>query len=116
MSKKKKGKEAAANDKTLDPVKDFETPVKRLRQARLAGMEDAPIKDLEEAAIEYSDILGEIRERREALKQADTRITVLMKKLGRTSYKRAGISLKLREGKDSVSVQVKRHDTESESE
>lgn len=100
----------------IDEVADFETPVRRPRQARLAGMEDAPIKDLEEEAIEHSDILGEIREQREKLKLADSRITTLMKKLGKTSYNRAGIRLKLREGKDSVSVQVKRHDAEQSQE
>ena len=120
----RKGKAAAANDDTnenpkrarrkgLDPVADFDQPVKR-KQARLPGMEDAPIKDLEEAAVEYSDIKSEIRERRDALKLADERLATLMKKLGKTAYVRDGVRLKLRAGRDSVSVQVKRHDAETD--
>ena len=95
------------------PKKRNAEPARKPRQSRLPGMEDAPIKDLEEAAIEHSDLLGEIRETREKVKYADSRIVALMKKLGKTSYNRGGIRLKLHDGKDSVSVQVKRHDHEA---
>ena len=109
MAKRKTGKEAAANDDTEKPE-----PKKRGKQSRLPGMEDAPIKDLEEAAVEHSDILGEIRVQRAELKLVDARLATLMKKLGKKAYVRDGIRLKLREGKDGVSVQVKRHDAEEE--
>lgn len=99
--------------KALDPEKDFGQPVKKARQKRLPGMEDNAIKDLEEAAIEHSETLGEIAKARASMKEIDTRIATIMRKEGKKTYNRAGIRLKLREGHESVSVQVKRHDRQA---
>ena len=107
-------KSRSSKRKGLDPKKDFEEPVRRARQTRLPGMEDSPIKDLEEAAIEHSDTLGEIREKRAAMKTIDARIATLMKREGKKTYNHAGITLKLRKGEESVSVKVKRHEREGQ--
>ena len=105
---KKKGKKL----KALDPKADFEEPVRKPRQARIPGMEDNAIKDLEDAAIEHSEIRSEIVANRARLKDSETRVAALMKTNGKKTYNHNGIHLKLREGHDSVSVQVKRHDRE----
>lgn len=100
-----------AKSKGLDPAKDFDEPVKRTpKTGRLPGMEDSPIKDLEEAAIEHSNIQSEIVAKRGEMRDSKTRLVTLMKKAGKTKYNHNGIVLKLKEGHDDVSVQVKRHD------
>jgi hypothetical protein len=112
-----------AKTKVLDPAADFDQPVRKEvssdgkqkrapRQSRLAGMEDSAIKDLEEAAIEHSEIRSEIVASRARLHDSEQTISTLMKANGKKSYNHNGIRLKLREGHDSVSVQVKRHDRE----
>lgn len=99
--------------KALDPVVDFEEPVKRKpRQARLPGTEDPEIEELEALAEEHSETLGEIREQREELKRIQTALSKAMRRLGKKTYSHGGIVLKLREGLDKVSVKVKRHDVE----
>jgi hypothetical protein len=56
MAKKAKGKKT----KKLDPVKDFDKPVRRTpRTGRLLGMEDPAIEALEEKALEYNDVRDE---------------------------------------------------------
>jgi len=117
MKKKaaKKSKPKGKKLKGLDPKKDFDKPVKRKpRQGRLAGMEDNAIQDLEDAAIEHSDLRSEATasrvEFKERLRASEERVVGLMRKNNKTTYNHAGIRLKLREGHDSVSVQVKRHD------
>jgi hypothetical protein len=82
------------------------------KQKRLPGTEDPQIQELEDAATEYSDTSGEIRKSREELKEIDTRLATLMKKAGKTSYNHNGVTLKLKKGKDKVSVKVKRHEEE----
>lgn len=97
--------------KALDPARDFSKPVKRTpRQGRLPGTEDPAIQELETLAEQHSDLLGEIRTQRNELKDLQKKLAVTMRRLGRTTYNHAGVVLKLREGKDSVSVKVKRHD------
>jgi hypothetical protein len=108
--KGKKGKAKPKNPKALDPKKDFDKPVRKPRQGRLAGMEDSAIKDLEEAAIEHSEKASEILAAKGELRSIKERITTLMKANGKKEYRRAGIHLKLRAGHEDVSVQVKRHD------
>ena len=112
-----KGKRAERNSpgrkktiKKLDPVEDFEKPVKKPRQSRLPGMEDAPIQDLEEAAMEHSETQSQIVALRDELKRTDERLATLMKREGKKSYNHAGIVLRLREGQERVSVKIKRHD------
>jgi hypothetical protein len=96
----------------LDPRADFDQPVKKPRQKRLPGMEDNAILDLEEAAIEHSETLTQIAALRAEMKGIDTKIATIMRREGKKTYNRGGIKLKLREGTESVSVQVKRHDRE----
>jgi hypothetical protein len=86
------------------------------KQTRLPGMEDAPIKDLEEAAVEHSDCIAEIRLKRVDLKEIKKNLVNLMKEAGKKTYNHAGITLKLREGEDDVSVKVKRHEKEGSEE
>lgn len=89
------------------------TRIKRTRQARLPGMEDSAIKDLEDAAIEHSELKAEMVAERAAMndkiKVIDSRIMKLMKDSGKKTYNRAGIVLKLRD-EETVSVKVERHD------
>lgn len=99
-------------DVLLDPLKDFDKPVKKSRQARLPGMEDSPIKDLEEAALEHSELASEVLAKRVELKAAKEKVATLMKSNGKKTYNRGGIRLKLKPGHDDVSIQVKRHDRE----
>ena len=51
--------------KKLNPKKDFDTPVRKPRQARLAGMEDEAIGELEGLAEQHSETLTQIRASRE---------------------------------------------------
>lgn len=104
---------ARKKTKGIDPVKDFDNPVRRApKTGRLPGMEDSPIKDLEEAAIDHSNIQSEIVAKRGEMRDSKTRLVTLMKKAGKTKYNHNGIVLKLKEGHDDVSVQVRRHDKE----
>lgn len=89
------------------------------RQARLKGMEDNAIQDLEDGAIAHSELRTEMAAARadfkERLRSSEDSLVALMRKNQKKTYNHAGIKLKLREGQDSVSVQVKRHDVESSS-
>lgn len=80
-------------------------------------MEDNAIQDLEDAAVQHSELRSEATASRADFKQrldaGQAELVALMKKNGKTKYNHAGIRLKLREGVNSVSVQVKRHDAES---
>src|SRR5271156_6754127 len=96
--------------KALDAAADFGAPVKRAKQARLPTMEDDAIKDLEEAAVEHSDVQAQIRVLRDELSKIDERLATLMKREGKKTYNHAGIVLRLRKGQERVSVKVKRHD------
>jgi hypothetical protein len=101
--------------KALDPAADFGEPVKKQRrQGRLKGMEDNAIQDLEDAAIEHSELRTEATasrvDFRDRLKASSEKLAKLMRDNGKKTYNHAGIRLKLREGQDTVSVQVKRHD------
>lgn len=108
---KKKTKKGSSN--ALDPVADFDAPVKREpKQKRIPGMEDNAIQDLEEAAIAHVELRSEIVKVRDQLHESETRLASLLKANGKTVYRRDGIRLKLRKSRESVSVQVKRHDEE----
>lgn len=114
MAKKKKAKSTKSKGKTkgLDPKQDFDQPVRRPRQGRLPGTEDNKILDIEEAAIEHSDIRSEIAAKKVDLKTVEDKIAALMKREGRKEYRRGSIHIRVRSGHDAVSVQVKRHDRE----
>lgn len=114
MAKKKLKPKSKKNPKAIDPKKDFANPIKKPRQSRLPGMEDSPIKDLEEAAIEHAEKASEILALKGELKSIKERITTLMKTNSKKEYRRAGIHLKLRAGHEDVSVQVKRHDRDDD--
>ena len=98
--------------KKLNPKKDFDQPVRKPRQARLPGTEDPAIQELETLAEQHSDILSDIRTQRAELKTIQKDLATAMRRHGRKTYNHAGVVLKLREGKDTVSVKVKRHDAE----
>lgn len=82
------------------------------KQARLPGQENAAIQELDDTAVEYSDQAAEVRSGREKIKEIETQLATLMKKAGKTSYNHNGVTLKLKKGKDKVSVKVKRHEDE----
>lgn len=88
----------------------------KTKQARLPGTEDPAIQELEDAAIEHSDLLAEIRTKRDEIKEIDKRIARLMKENGKNSYTHLGIELKLRRSEETVSVKVKRHEKKEEDE
>ena len=96
------------------PKKDASKLAKTPRQSRLPGIEDPEIEELEALAEQHSESLTEIRKQREELKEIQTKLASAMRKLKRTSYNHNGIVLKLREGRDQVSVKVKRHDKPGE--
>ena len=99
-----------SKSKKLNPKKDFDQPVWKPRQGRLPGTEDEAIDELEGLAEQHSETLTQIRSSREELKGVQTLLAATMRKFGKTSYNHNGVVLKLREGKDIVSVKVKRHD------
>ena len=87
-------------------------PAPKPRQARIPGMEDSPIKDVEDAAIEHSEIRTEVVAARARLHDSELSVVSLMKANGKKSYNHNGIRIRLREAHDAASVQVKRHDRE----
>ena len=78
----------------------------RPRQARLPGVEDPEIEELESAAEEYADV----RDRRMALTKEEVRLQgellTTMKKYDKTSYVHDGYDLKLVAEKEKVKVKI----------
>lgn len=103
------GKTAAAEPKPLDPVADFDTPVKK-EQADLPGMENRAIDELESAARRYAAI----RDKRMALNDAETKLQDLLmgllKKYEKREYKRDGIEIWIKVEEEKVKVRVKDED------
>lgn len=116
MAQKKAGKPASKPAKArIDPKKDFANPMRRSpKQRRLAGMEDNAIHDIEELAIEHSDIQAEIAAKKVDLKALDDNLAALMRRENKKEYRRGSIHVRVRPGREAVSVQVKRHDVEQE--
>ncbi len=80
---------------------------KTLKDKALPGMEDVRIKALEDIAHEYADI----RDRRMGLNTDEAnlkqRALKLMKKHGKTVYKRAGLEIRVVPGEENLKVKVK---------
>lgn len=78
----------------------------------LKGMEDARIAALENVAHEYADI----RDRRMELNTDEAnlkkRALKLMKKHGKTVYKRAGLEIRVVPGEENLKVRVKAEKSE----
>lgn len=88
-------------------------PKKRTpRQGRLPGTEDNAILDIEEAAIQHSDIRSEMAAKKVDLKAIEDKLSALMKREGKKEYRRGSVHVRMRLGHDTVSVQVKRHERE----
>jgi hypothetical protein len=104
---------------TAKKRKKKDVAAKKPRQGRLPGMEDSAIKDLEDAAIEHSELQAQMvadrAEMRDKLKVIDARIMQLMRENNKKTYNRAGIALKLKD-EATVSVRVKRHEKKDSSE
>lgn len=77
------------------------------RQDALPGMGDAKIQAIETAALDYA----EIRDKRQELTAEESSLKMellhLMKKLGKTEYKRNGISVKVVTEEETVKVRVR---------
>lgn len=115
-------------DEPLDPVKDFETPVKqepaaelqgsalpesekkKPRQARLPTMEDRAIEELEDSAENYADV----RDQRMELTREESRLKDellgLMKKHKKTSYVHDGFDIKVIVESEKLRVRIKKED------
>ncbi len=96
MTKKKAKAKKAAKPKRRIP-----------RQDALPGMEDAPIKAIETAALDYA----EIRDQRQELTTQEVdlkkKLLDLMHREGKTEYKRNGISVTVVTEDETVKVRVR---------
>ena len=94
----------------LDPTKDFEEPVKRPRQERLSGTEDAKIDRLEELAQDYAAI----RDQRQRLTVQEVelkkKLMDAMEANKKEVYKRDGIEIKIVAEEKTVKVKVSKAD------
>lgn len=93
-----------------------DTPPKRgrPRQQDLPGTEDRTIQQLEEVATSYADV----RDRRMALNQEEHELKgtalTLMRKYGKTIYKRDGIEIRIVERDDDVKVKILKDDDDAD--
>ena len=96
------------------PVKTKPKPLPR--QQQLPGVEDRKIFAIENAAMAYAEIRDERQDltKREVELKAD--LLRLMHKLGRTEYKRDGISVTVVMEEENVKVRVKSADEPDEEE
>src|ERR1700675_4270806 len=96
---------AGAEAKPLDPVADFDTPV-RAEQTDLPGMEYRGIPELENAARRYVAI----RDKRMALNDAEVKmqdlLMGLLKKHDKREYKRDGIKIWIKTEEEKVKVRI----------
>src|SRR6266568_7326025 len=107
MATKKKAKKSVAKKST--------TTKRRIpRQDALPGMGDAKIAAIETAALDYA----EIRDKRQELTGQESslkkELLTLMHKLGKTEYKRNGISVKVVTEEETVKVRVKEESEDTE--
>lgn len=109
MAAKKKAK-----SKKVDPKKDFDKPVWKEpgqtlkdaagKQARLPGMEDSAIQDIEDAANEYFNLM-KVRVAALTREVAAGQVLLdIMKKHGKTTYHREGMHVTTTETKEKVHV------------
>jgi hypothetical protein len=82
--------------------------VKRPRQPRFAGMEDAKIEALENAALDYAHV----RDQRQQLTAQEVplkqELIALMKKEGRETYRHENVEIKMIHEKESVKVRIRK--------
>lgn len=94
--------------------KTTEEPVKRPRQGRLPGTEDAKIDILEDLAEDYAAI----RDQRQGLSRREVdlkkKLLDLMKANKKKVYQRNGVSIKIEVEKEKVIVRVKNVDGDDE--
>jgi hypothetical protein len=80
----------------------------KARSQPLPGLEDLAIRELEQLAANYADV----RDRRMEVGREEvtlkTQAIGLMKKFGKSVYKRDGIEITLVPGEETISVKVKR--------
>jgi hypothetical protein len=89
---------------------------KKAKNQDLPGMEDRSIKGLEDVASEYADI----RDRRMALLQEEIELKgkamKLMKKHGKSEYRRDGIEITIVPGEETIKVKIKKDVSEDDAE
>jgi hypothetical protein len=80
---------------------------KRPRDRKLPGIDDGPIREIEQAAADYADV----RDRRMELTSDETQrkqaLLALMHKHRKTHYKRNGLEITLEAGQENVKVKMK---------
>jgi len=105
----------ATKKKSKTSPKKSTTKTKRIpRQDALPGMGDSKIAAIETAALDYA----EIRDKRQELTGQESslkkELLTLMHKLGKTEYKRNGISVKVVTEEETVKVRVKEESDDTE--
>jgi hypothetical protein len=95
--------------KSLDAAQDFKEPVRKPRQQRLPGTEDAKIDILEDLAQDYA----EIRDQRQGLSRREVelkgKLLDLMKAQKKSHYQRDGVEITVIVEKEKVKVRIKGH-------
>jgi hypothetical protein len=99
-------KTARRKTNKLDPAADFTKPVRRPKQARLPGTEDAAIQELEGLAEEYA----EKRDQRQAIgkEEVELKNALLnaMHKNHKTTYHHGGVFIAVLTEKEKVKVRI----------
>ena len=78
------------------------------RQQKLPGTEDSKIAPLESAAQEYAELRDQRMELNAEESKLKQKLLNLMKQHGNTTYKRAGIEIKLVTDEETVKVKIRK--------
>jgi len=89
---------------------------RKARQAALPTLEDRAIRPLQEAGVEYADVLDERAELNRREKELKTKIRKLMRQHNKTHYKYEGVEIELvaPSGEEQVKVHVQKKDKNNE--
>lgn len=114
MAKTKKAKSAGASKNRHKVKRAKAAAPRRARTPALPGMEDSAIQPLEDAALAYADI----RDQRMALNVEEVGLKAtllrLMKKFGKQTYQRDGVSIEIVAEEETVKVRVKKPEDDNE--
>ena len=101
--------EREARNKAAAPAR-----AKRPRQADLPGTEDRTIKALEDAAFQYAEIRDQRIDLNKSESDLKSTLLALMKKHGKKTYTRDGISIELVAEAETVKVKVRKAGEDAE--
>ena len=96
----------AANVKAVRPVQP------KPRQARLPGVDDPVIEELQRAAEDYADVRDERMELTKREVQKQEMLLQIMKKYGKSTYVHEGVECKLIHEKEKVRVKIRKGEDE----